>query len=612
MEIPPEKWETVKTLFAAALELPGEKRSAFLHMECADSTVRLAVDRLLVEYDQTGSTVSNLPFGHLNPPGRLSPTFESGQVLADRFRILRFVAAGGMGEVYEAEDLELRERLAIKTIGREILERSNAIARFKREVHLARKVTHPNVCRIYDLFRHRPSEARADQEIFFVSMEFLRGETLAERIQRRGRFSTTEALPIINQMVAALAAAHSAGIVHRDFKPGNVVLVEDPASIRAVVTDFGLAYHPTSPSSDTALTSPQARPGTIAYMSPEQLEGHPATTSSDIYALGLVMYEMVLGVRPFEANSLISIAAKRLAEPAPSPRRLLPDLSPVLESVVLRCLDRSPDRRFTEVSDVSAALMADVIPKETGATETLPESPPKASGRRLWFTRRAWLAGSVVGFALLIAVAFQYSRLSHQETAVVPVVHRVTAASDRTLIYHIVVQTFSHGKPSRDVSQVTEGTIFKADQGIRLAFSSPQLGFLYILNEGPSSTEQSPIINTLFPSPTANGGSSQLLPFHELTIPQNGSFLFHGQRGTERLWLVWSDKLIPELEALKKWINFKNRGKIDDVTQAQHIRSLLAKSISFSAESNRDDKNYATTLTGNGETLVYLVKLDHE
>jgi serine/threonine protein kinase len=609
MEISPEKWETVKTLFAAALELPAKQRPDFLRLKCADSTLRLEVDRLLVEHEQAGSTLSHAPFGSAAPPWHRPSRFESGQVLADRFRILRFVAAGGMGEVYEAEDLELRECLALKVIRPEALDRSDAIARFKREVHLARRVTHPNACRIFDLFLHKPSGSDIGDATYFVSMEFLRGETLAERIHRQGRFSLMEALPMIHQMAAALSAAHDAGIVHRDFKPANVVLVKEPAGIRAVVTDFGLAYQTASPSAETALTTSSGQLGTIAYMSPEQLEGHPATTASDIYALGLVIYEMAVGRRPFESDSLISIAAKRLAEPAPSPRDVEASLSPVFESVVLRCLEREPSKRFAQVKDVSSALTADVIVTPVSATEPINQTVPKPIRNRHRPSGWRTLAAMVVTVALLISIlAIRFSR-SHQKP---PQVSGAPSTSDRVLRYSIVVQSYQQGEPYGVAFRVNEGTIFRAGDGFRMMFSSPQPGFLYILNEGPSSTEQEPIFNTLFPRATANGGSAQLLPDHELAVPETGSFIFDTHKGTEKLWLVWSNEALPDLEMLKKWANLEDRGKIGDLTQAQHIQSFLAKSTPSSAESSGDDKDYSTTLSGGGKTLVHLVKLNHE
>src|SRR5262245_43723002 len=169
-------------------------------------------------------------------------TFAPGDVLSGRFRVERFIARGGMGEVYAARDSTLGGEIALKTIRPEIALHRTANQRFLREIQLARKVTHPNICRIFDLFQHTPSGDAAP--IGFVTMELLKGETLDERLAREGAFSIERALPIVGQMVAALSAAHAAGVVHRDFKSGNVMLLDAGADAapRVVVTDFGLAY----------------------------------------------------------------------------------------------------------------------------------------------------------------------------------------------------------------------------------------------------------------------------------------------------------------------------------------------------------------------------------
>ena len=177
--------------------------------------------------------------------GRGASVFRTGDVVAYRFRIVRYLARGGMGELYEAEDLELHERVALKTILSNIADDERSILLFKREVHLARQVTHANVCRIFDVFRHRPAGGQGPtHEIVFLAMELLHGETLADRLASGGKLTTAAALPIVRQMAAGLAAAHRAGVVHRDFKSHNVMLVEpappDPEP-RAVITDFGLA-----------------------------------------------------------------------------------------------------------------------------------------------------------------------------------------------------------------------------------------------------------------------------------------------------------------------------------------------------------------------------------
>src|SRR5437867_66944 len=170
-------------------------------------------------------------------------TFRPDDVLAHRFKVVRFLAQGGMGEVYEAEDLELGGRVALKTVRPEIATEPRIIQRFKREIALSRKVTHPNVCRIFDLFHHRMQWGTGEAELSFLAMELLRGETLASKLHAVGRMTSVEALPIVEQMAGGLAAAHRAGVVHRDFKSANVILVQSEEggqrenALRAVVTD---------------------------------------------------------------------------------------------------------------------------------------------------------------------------------------------------------------------------------------------------------------------------------------------------------------------------------------------------------------------------------------
>src|SRR6516165_7604951 len=298
MGLTPGQWERVKALFETILEQPPAQRSALLASAHEDRVVLEEVGRLLRSHSEAGNFLSISP---LPSPAVIDATpeaqlFSPGDLLADRFRITRFIARGGMGEVYEAEDVELREEVAVKTIRSEVLQDTHALERFKREVHLAKQVTHPNVCRIFDLFRHATS---VNTSILLVTMELLRGETLAAYLGHRGRMTWREASPIAFQMVNGLGAAHQMGILHRDFKPGNVVLIQSAKGIRAVITDFGLALQPGNDSKRTSLQTGTGNFGTPAYMSPEQVEGGALTPASDVYSLGLVLYEMVTGKQPF-------------------------------------------------------------------------------------------------------------------------------------------------------------------------------------------------------------------------------------------------------------------------------------------------------------------------
>jgi serine/threonine protein kinase len=290
--------------------------------------------------------------------------FRTGDVVAFRFRIVRYLARGGMGELYEAEDLELRERVALKTILSTIADNERSILLFKREVHLARQVTHPNVCRIYDVFRHRlPSADGSTREVVFLAMELLHGETVAAKLQREGRLQTVDILPIARQMAAGLAAAHRVGVVHRDFKTHNVMIVKPDASdqeLRVVVTDFGLARrsaHDEATSFSLSLDAGEIS-GTPAYMAPEQVEGEAVTPATDVYAFGVVLYELVTGVWPFIADTPMRMAIKRLTDPPTPPRVHVPDVHPRWEATILRCLARQPADRFSSVADVVASLEA--------------------------------------------------------------------------------------------------------------------------------------------------------------------------------------------------------------------------------------------------------------
>jgi len=320
------------------------------------------------------------------------PLFHRDQLVAGRFKILRLIGQGGMGAVYEAEDQELGGRIALKTVRPEATADPRIVERFKQEIYLARKVTHPNVCRIFDLFHHQPSPS--ERPLVFLTMEMLPGETLAQRLRRTGRMQPAEALPLVRHMAAALSAAHQAGIVHRDFKPSNVVLVpskESPEGVRAVVTDFGLAQTSSADSSVVlSVTGTGEVVGSPAYMAPEQLGAEETTAAADIYALGVVMYEMVAGQPPFSGDTPFAVAVQRLQRPAASPRSFVPDLDATWEAVILRCLERRPDDRFASTADVVSAL----------AGEKVPAAPRAARRRTAWIAAAIVIAAATAGFVV--------------------------------------------------------------------------------------------------------------------------------------------------------------------------------------------------------------------
>jgi eukaryotic-like serine/threonine-protein kinase len=376
-----EQWDRIKEIFEAALERPAEARASFIAAAChGDAEMRAELDDLLEGHARAGNFLAK-PIGSLTPAQDPAPAgvpvFAPKQVISGRFEIVGFLGRGGMGEVYAAQDLELGERVALKTIRHEISSDPQGLSRFKQEIQLARRVTHPNVCRIFDFGRYIPPGAESDSvaAITFLTMELLEGETLSLRMRRCGPITTAQALFLVEQMAMALAAAHDAGIIHRDFKPSNVMLVssgefEPPLEdCRAVVMDFGLARTAaqTNPSSIPAeslshsLTATGQVLGTLAYMAPEQLEGSAVSRATDVYALGLVMYEMVTGKSAYPDDLPFVGVFKRVKEPPPPPCQHLPDLDPTWNSVILRCLEIDPAKRFQNAGDVIAALQGELV-----------------------------------------------------------------------------------------------------------------------------------------------------------------------------------------------------------------------------------------------------------
>ncbi|MDE3188565.1 MAG: protein kinase [Acidobacteriota bacterium] len=325
------------------------------------SELRRVVEDLLDAHEDAGSFLNEHAVAQLTPSSHPSHArLAVNALLVDRFQVRQFLARGGMGEVYEAEDLELQMPVAIKVVRPEIADYPGAMSRFKREVHLAKQVTHPHVCRIFDLFRHRDPEGG---DVIFLSMELLRGQTLAERLRQSGRLSLDEAVTIIRQVASALDAAHSAGILHRDLKPGNIMLEPGRAGdIRAVITDFGMAWSQDANSDQPLTRSGQLTFGTPDYMSPEQIEGKDLSPASDIYSLGLVIYQMITGARAFGGETPLLSVLRRLTESPPPPSRVLPELDRHWDSIVSRCLDQNPTHRFASAADLTAVLDRSTAP----------------------------------------------------------------------------------------------------------------------------------------------------------------------------------------------------------------------------------------------------------
>ncbi|MGP0072923.1 MAG: serine/threonine-protein kinase [Bryobacteraceae bacterium] len=399
------------------------------------------------------------------PEGRFLP----GALLAGRYRIVALLGRGGMGEVYRAHDLTLGQEVALKFLPEVAARNPAALTRFYNEVRIARQVSHANVCRVYDL-------GEVDGQPY-LSMEYVDGEDLGSLLRRIGRLPSDKAVETARQLCAGLAAAHAKGVLHRDLKPANVML---NGRGQVVITDFGLA------ALADEIPGEEIRNGTPAYMAPEQLAGREVTVQSDIYSLGLVLYEIFTGRRAFEASTLAELVRLHGETTPLSPSSLVKDLDPTVETAILRCLDPEPSHRPPSALAVAARLPGgDPLAAALAAGETPSPQMVAASGETAalpWKIAVSSLAAALVGLAAFVFLAATSSMI---EKAQLSKTTEVLADKARELI-----QTLGYTTPPADSASAFDidldllNSVEKSDKPLphwdEIARSRPSpLGFWY-------------------------------------------------------------------------------------------------------------------------------------
>lgn len=355
--------------------------------------------------------------------------FAAGTILASRYRIVAALGRGGMGEVFRAEDLTLQQEIALKFLPHELTSDPEALERFHREVRVARQVSHPNVCRVFDI-------GVADGAPF-ITMEYVDGEDLSSLLRRIGRFPQDKGLEISRQVCAGLAAAHEQGLLHRDLKPANIML---DGRGRVRITDFGLA------SLAGEVHGADVRAGTPAYMAPEQLEGKEVTFKSDIYALGLVLYEIFTGKRAFDAPTLQELTKQRETSSPTNPTTLVKDLDPLVERVIDRCLEKDPAKRPASALQVAAALPGgDPLAAALAAGETPSPEMVAASGSKEGI-RPLFVWGCILVVALSLIFEFAVSgRTRLYRTVAMPMTPDVLEQRAKDML-----KDFGYSRPPAD------------------------------------------------------------------------------------------------------------------------------------------------------------------
>ena len=288
-----------------------------------------------------------------------------GTMIGDRYEVLERIGMGGMSDVYKAKDHKLNRHVAVKVLKQEFSENTNFVSKFRVEAQAAASLMHPNIVNVYDVGE--------DNGVYYIVMELVDGITLKKYIEKKARLSVREALSIAIQACMGIEAAHNNHIIHRDIKPQNIIISKDG---KVKVTDFGIAKAATS----NTITSNVM--GSVHYTSPEQARGGYSDEKSDIYSMGITLFEMLTGRVPFNGETTVAIAIKHIQEEMPSPREYVPEIPVCVEQIVLKCAQKSPDRRYHSmaalIADLKKALMSpdeDFVqienPDEAMATRTV-------------------------------------------------------------------------------------------------------------------------------------------------------------------------------------------------------------------------------------------------
>jgi hypothetical protein len=339
------------------------------------------------------------PAGAGRPPA--ASRFTTGSIIAGRYRLVALLGRGGMGEVYRADDLTLDQPVALKFLPEGVAADDSRLAQFHNELRVARQVSHKNVVRLYDL---GDADGRR-----FLTMEYVDGEDLASLLRRIGRIPQDKAVELARQLCAGVAAAHERGVLHRDLKPANV-MIDGDGNVR--ITDFGIAGADPSSGSDPGVTT-IGFAGTPQYMAPEQLAGKPASVKTDIYALGLVLFELFTGHRAYDAKTLGDLKQLHDTGTVTTPSAIVRDLDPAIERVILRCLARDPDQRPPSALTVAAALPGgDPLAAALAAGETPSPAMLVAAGE----TDALGVGRGLAAVALVVAGVILLAALSPQIT----------------------------------------------------------------------------------------------------------------------------------------------------------------------------------------------------
>lgn len=636
----------IEEIYHAAADTEPAYREAFLSDECGEDDALFEDVRSLLSYDEiSDSIIDGIPDAIAAEMFANELESEFIGTTVGHYRIHRLLGEGGMGKVYLADDLLLSRKVALKILPQTLIEQGDRLKRFKQEAKAASGLNHPNILTIH--------EFGIDEGSNYIVTEFVDGVTLREKLSEP--LSMSETLDIAVQAASALAAAHNARIVHRDIKPENIMIRSDGI---LKVLDFGLAKFsmPAAGTGSEAATMFRTEPGMVigtpSYMSPEQARGVKVDARTDIWSLGVIIYEMATRKLPFTGPTHTDILVAILNQPIQMIDTFDDDAPDELKRIIEKTLAKSADERYRNMEELASDLKrfhqrlefeaqlkthgdAHTTDKDNGTRETatrmmpalgtqavdqrdfrLPGNPEtKSSGvPRTYALAMAALIVAVIGIIGVLVWQFagpsKATNRQPQPASVTPSEPIGTAPASRVLTYSLTVQSFTDGR-YKDPFVLSGEMLFRNRDRIRLNIKDGRSGYLYIINEGPKTGTNEASYNILFPSPATNAGSAQLSAGQEIQIPGQSWFELDAKEGTECVWVVWSANAMPELESAKRFANPEDRGRIKDAELVRSIGSILDRYQLAKEAVQRDDNKKESQITGNGETIAHLIKLEH-
>ena len=561
----------------------------------------------------------------------------NGQTLDSRYSIEKQIGQGGVGVVYLARDQKLHDKpVVIKVLHEKSLQDSWVVQKFQQEKEALARVDHPGVVGILD------TGELPDGKPYLV-MQYIDGVTLRSQIKPEG-MSLERAAEIIRQTGRALSAAHDRGIFHRDLKPENIMLQTFGSGEEQVkIIDFGIAKLKDSVVAPSTMTGATA--GTVAYMAPEQLSGRPVSAATDIFAMGAVAYELVTGRKPFNPETGFELLEMQRGGVRVKPRDLRPSLTDAASDLILRALSFDAQRRFTSAREFGDALARELaeltsdIPSQPaaaiGATQlaTDANAPAQGTGELSAKTiagryepanvdtlnqsyvppiedsasRSGWGAKIGLAVALLVLIGAGAGIVAWKRDAIFGTSGTKATAAERSLSYSLTVQKMRDDKPYQDQFESSGQEIFENGWKFRMNLTSPQAGFLYLLNEGPANGDAA-TYNVLFPEAKTNNGSPRVNANQKL---QTAWMRFDDHQGTEKFWIVWSSSPVKELEVVTDAVNDRDLGEIKDAAKARSVSDYLRAHAAPKPEVAKDSVKKETVVKAKTDVLINSIELEH-